>query len=64
MPSVTEAMKARDMLAKKGIKAAVARIPAKRTGEGCAYGLDIKSRRAEAEELLREKYGRALGESL
>ena len=61
LPSVTDAMKARDYLREFGIKSTVARIPAKTKSHGCGYGLDIKNRRDEAVVLLREKYGRALG---
>ena len=64
LSSVTEAIKARDMLAKNGIKAVVTRIPAQKSGDGCGYGLDIKNRRDEAMELIKEKYGRAFGGSL
>ena len=61
LPSVTAAMQARDFLREKGIKAVVTRIPAKKAGEGCSYGLDIKNRRDEAVLFLNERYGRALG---
>lgn len=51
--SVTYALKGRDLLFSRGIKAYVERLP--RTQEtGCGYGLFVPKRAAEAEEILRD----------
>lgn len=51
--SVTYALKSRDLLFQKGIKAYVERLP--RTKEsGCGYGVYVPRRTDEAERILRE----------
>lgn len=51
--SVTYALKSRDLLFRKGIKAYVERLP--RTKEsGCGYGVYVPARTDEAERILRE----------
>ncbi len=64
--SVTQAMRARDILRENGIGAAVQRIPARKGRGVCSYGLRINIRLRDAVGILRENNirftGRALGD--
>lgn len=51
--SVTYALKGRDLLFARGIKAYVERLPRTREN-GCGYGLYVPRRTEEAERILRE----------
>ena len=51
--SVTYALKGRDLLFARGIKAYVERLPRTREN-GCGYGLYVPRRIEEAERILRE----------
>lgn len=51
--SVTYALKGRDLLFTRGIKAYVERLPRTREN-GCGYGLYVPRRTEEAERILRE----------
>ncbi|MGN0479448.1 MAG: DUF3343 domain-containing protein [Hominenteromicrobium sp.] len=51
--SVTYALKGRDLLFRKGIKAYVERLPRTRES-GCGYGIYVPVRTGEAEQILRE----------
>lgn len=66
LSSVTQAMRARDLLKSHGINSAVQRITALRGQGPCAYGLKIFNRFDEAILILREHnihvIGRARGE--
>lgn len=58
--SVTYAMKSRDILSKRGIRAFVERIPP--TAEtGCGYGVYVPYGADEAEGILRENNVKILG---
>ena len=58
--SVTYAMKSRDILFKRGIKAYVERIPPS-AGTGCGYGVYVPQGADEAETVLRENNITLLG---
>jgi hypothetical protein len=58
--SVTYAMKARDVLFRRGIKAIVHRIPPT-AATGCGYGVYVPQGTEEAEAILRENSIRILG---
>ena len=58
--SVTYAMKSRDILFKRGIKAYVERIPPS-AGTGCGYGGYVPQGADEAETVLRENNIKLLG---
>lgn len=57
--SVTYALKGRDLLFSRGIKAYVERLPRTREN-GCGYGLYVPQHAAEAERILREAGVRVL----
>lgn len=54
LPSVTQAMRARDILKSYGIISRVQRIPAAKGQGACNYGLLINRNLNEAVEILRE----------
>ena len=54
LSSVTQAMRARDILKSRGITAKVMRIPASNGRGSCSYGLKINSRLTEAVQILRD----------
>ena len=58
--SVTYAMKSRDLLFKRGIRAFVERIPPTVT-TGCGYGVYVPNGTDEAERILRENRIKVLG---
>ena len=58
--SVTYAMKGRDLLFRRGIRAFVERIPPT-SQSGCGYGLYVPQGVEEAESLLRENHIKILG---
>ncbi len=58
--SVTYAMKSRDLLHKRGIKAYVERIPPT-ASSGCGYGLLVPNGVEEAEQILRDNGVKILG---
>ncbi len=58
--SVTYAMKSRDILFKRGIKAYVERTPPS-AGTGCGYGVYVPQGADEAEAVLRENHIKILG---
>ena len=66
LSSVTQAMRARNILKEHGIKAEVTRIPASQGKEICSYGLKIYNRLNDAVSILRDKNikvkGRAVGD--
>lgn len=68
LSSVTQAMRARDILKENGILSRVSRIPAQKGRGSCSYGLKIDNRLPEAVEILRQNgikvSGRALGGSI
>ena len=68
LASVTEAMRARDILKKRGIDSKIARIPSQNGRGSCGYGLNIKTELSKATEILSEsgiKFdGQALGDSV
>ncbi|MBQ5347629.1 MAG: DUF3343 domain-containing protein [Ruminococcus sp.] len=68
LSSVTQAMKAKDILKKHGIHSKVHRIPAKKGQGSCSYGLLINKRLNEAVNILSENnikvFGRAFGENV
>lgn len=51
--SITFAMKGRDVLGHKGIRASVERVPHHSDTRGCGYGLYVPERTDEAERILR-----------
>lgn len=51
--SITFAMKGRDILGRRGIRANVERIPYHSDTRGCGYGLYVPERTDEAENILR-----------
>lgn len=51
--SGTAAMRARDLLARHGIRAVIRRMPPA-PGHGCGYGVAVRSRSEEAAALLAE----------
>ncbi len=61
LSSVTQAMKARDILKKHGIFSKVYRIPAVKGQGACSYGVLIKNRLSEAVDILRENNIRIIG---
>ncbi|MCR5653616.1 MAG: DUF3343 domain-containing protein [Ruminococcus sp.] len=66
LSSMTQAMRARDILKKHGIKSKVTRIQPSRDRGSCSYGLKIDNRLYEAVDILRNNNikvsGRALGD--
>ncbi len=66
LSSVTEAMRARDLLKKHRIRALVKRIPASKGRGACSYGLKIYGDYNKAEGILLQNgimvHGRAPGE--
>ena len=54
LSSVTQAMKARDILRKHGINSKVHRIPAVKGQGACSYGLLINKNLIKAVEILRD----------
>lgn len=54
LSSVTQAMKARDILKKHGINSKLHRIPAEKGQGACSYGLIINRDIKRAAEILRE----------
>lgn len=68
LSSVTQAMKAKDILKKKGIYSKIHRIPAQKGQGACGYGLLIKRNIEKAVEILENNNikidGRAFGEKL
>ena len=59
--SITYAMKGRDILFKRGIKAYVERTPRTSENIGCGYSIYVPSQTDEAEAILREYGFRILG---
>ncbi len=53
LSSVTQAMKARDILRKHGISSKIHRIPAVKGKGACSYGLLINNKLDKAVEILR-----------
>lgn len=51
--SITFAMKGRDVLGRRGIRASVERVPHSQDARGCGYGLYVPARTDEAERILR-----------
>lgn len=58
--SVTYAMKGRDLLFRRGIRAFVERIPPT-SQSGCGYGIYVPQGVEEAESVLRENHIKILG---
>lgn len=58
--SVTYAMKGRDLLFRRGIRAFVERIPPT-SQSGCGYGIYVPQGVEEAEAVLRENHIKILG---
>lgn len=58
--SVTYAMKGRDLLFRRGIRAFVERIPPS-SQSGCGYGIYVPQGVEEAEGILRENHIKILG---
>lgn len=58
--SVTYAMKSRDILFKRGVKAYVERSPPT-AASGCGYGVYVPYGADEAEQILRENHIKILG---
>lgn len=58
--SVTYAMKGRDLLFRRGIRAFVERIPPS-SQSGCGYGIYVPQGVEEAEDVLRENHIKILG---
>lgn len=61
LSSVTQALRAKDILGKNGIKSRVHRIPAKRGRSACSYGLLIDNNIPKAVEILMENNIRVSG---
>ncbi|MBR1732002.1 MAG: DUF3343 domain-containing protein [Ruminococcus sp.] len=64
LSSVTQALRARDILIKRGIGSKVIRIPAARGRGSCSYGLKIDSRLSEAVNILRDNNIKVIGRAL
>lgn len=64
LSSVTQALRAKDILRKHGIDAKVTRIPASRGKGSCSYGLRINNRLYEAVQILRDNDIRVKGRAL
>lgn len=64
LSSVTNAMRARDLLKKHGIKSQVTRIPSSYNKGQCSYGLKINSRLYEAVDILRDNNIKISGRAL
>ncbi len=68
LSSVTQAMKAKEILKKHGINSKIQRIPAKKGQGACGYGLLINNKINEAAEILESNsikvIGRAFGEKI
>ncbi|RKJ41331.1 DUF3343 domain-containing protein [Acutalibacter sp. 1XD8-33] len=58
--SVTYAMKSRDLLFQRGIRAFVERVPPTEAS-GCGYGVRVPQGADEAEQILRENKIKILG---
>lgn len=56
MTSVTQAMKAKQILGKNGISAQIERTPKREKGHSCGYSLFVPQKTDEA-ELILEKHG-------
>ena len=54
LSSVTQAMRARDILKTQGIFSKVHRIPAHKGQGACSYGLLLRNRLEEAVEILKD----------
>lgn len=61
LSSITYAIKSRDLLFKKGIRAHVERISSNSKVSGCGYGIYVPDRTDEAEEILRKAGVRIVG---
>ena len=64
LASVTQALRAKDILIKEGIRSKVIRIPASRGKGNCSYGLKINDRLNEAVTILRENNIKVSGRAL
>ncbi len=64
LPSVTQAMRARDILRSYGINSKLQRIPAGRGHTSCSYGLLINNNISRAVEILRKNNIKVLGRAL
>lgn len=66
LASVTQALRAKDILSKSGIQSKVTRIPASNGKSNCSYGLKINNKFNEALNILHENNikisGRAMGD--
>lgn len=61
MPSVTYALKGRQILASHGIRAEIERTPKYGENRSCGYSLYVGNKTDEAEEILRENKIKILG---
>ena len=64
LSSVTQAMRAKDILKKQGISAKVIRTPALRGKGSCSYGLKIDNSLNEAVRILRKNNIKVSGRAL
>ena len=64
LASVTQALRAKDILIKEGIRSKVIRIPASRGKGNCSYGLKINDRLNEAVTILRHNNIKVSGRAL
>ncbi|MGN1457548.1 MAG: DUF3343 domain-containing protein [Acutalibacteraceae bacterium] len=61
MPSVTYALKGRQILASHGIRAEIERTPKHGENRSCGYSLYVENKTDEAEKILREHDIKTLG---
>lgn len=61
MTSITNAMKAKDVLSKKGIRTEIVRTPKRKTKSGCGYSLYVPKNFTKAVSIIKASGIRIMG---
>ncbi len=61
MTSITNAMKAKDVLSKKGIRAEIVRTPKRKAKSGCGYSLYVPKNYQKAVSIIKASGIRIMG---
>ncbi len=61
MPSITNAMKAKEILQKKGIRAEIVRTPKRKAKSGCGYSLYVPKNFSKAVSIIKASGIRIMG---